>query len=31
MKTNWIGTETDQVIPIELAKDEEMDLYWLKS
>lgn len=27
----WIGTKTDEVIPTELVKDEEMDLYWLKS
>lgn len=27
----WIGTETDEVIPTELLKDEEMDLYWLRS
>ena len=27
----WIGTESDEVIPTELTKDNEMDLYWLKS
>lgn len=27
----WIGTDINEVVPAELTKDEEMDLYWLKA
>lgn len=27
----WIGIETNDVIPTELVKDDEMELYWLES
>jgi hypothetical protein len=27
----WIGTESHETIPTELVKDNEMNLYWLKS
>ena len=27
----WVGTMTNEVLPTELIKDDDMDIYWLKS
>jgi len=30
-KMYWVGTESHEVLPAELTKDDDMDIYWLES